>query len=364
MYSSKDSQFTPICLAKKKINLCSSFLCLLILFLFSGCDNKNSTPTMKENVTPTITIMATPTTSPKLDPTPTIKPPASVSPGDELTTQSAQELIENKIDSQKYTVTLLTEELKIDSQDYIAFVANENSVPLEPIILVSKTTGIVSCLSSEGKCIAFSNFPSTIQQENENLCDWNGTFSRKDSRDHLLGTLQIVQNDSSSFEFYIYSDDSITSLTLAGIGHIEGNYAIFTDESEHELLFTMKDGVINVYDGDENFSSSGLTISGDYTFESYDIEEDYKIGIEKAVELLSRLSMYQTKLPAELSEYSLKSQDSLIIVKDRMCYVIGAYATFEDLEVLMTTFYVSIDGSVIFAYDNISDEPYSVIPLY
>ncbi len=364
MYSSKNSQFTPIYLAKKMINSCSIILCLFIIFLFCGCKKDNSIPSMKDSPTISLTEAATPTTTPEPEPTPTIKPSASVSGDEELTAQSAQEIIENRIDMQKYTVTLLTEELKIDSQNYIAFIANKNSVPQEPIILVNKSTGIISCLSSEGKSISFSNFPTGTQQpENNSLYDWNGTFYQKDSRDRLLGTLQIVQNDSSSFEFFIHSSDSISSLTLAGIGHIDGNYAIFSDEAEHELLFSMKDGTINVYDCDESFSSSGLSISGDYSFQSYEIENDYKIGVEKAIELLSKLSMHQTKLPAELWEYNLIPQDSLIIVKDRICYVIGAYATFEEQQVLMTTFYVSIDGCVVFAYDNTSNEPYAVIPL-
>ncbi len=364
MYSSKNSQFTPIYLAKKKINSCGFCLCLLIL-LFSGCSKNNSVASSDDNPIIPITKIATPTALPKYEPSPTVKPSASVMNDEELTIQSAQEIIEDRIDTQKYTVNLLTEELKIDSQNYIAFIANKDSTPQEPIILVNKSTGIVSCLSSEGKSIAFSNFPATMnQQDNDNLYNWSGTFYRKDNHDRLLGTMQIVQNDSSSFEFFIYSSDSVTSLSLAGIGHIEGNYAIFTDEAEQEIIFSIIDDTINVYDSEENFSSSGLSIGGDYTFQSYDIENDYKIGIDKAIELLSRLNMYQTKLPAELSEYKLISQDSLIIVKDRICYVIGAYASFEDRQVLMATFYVSIDGSVVFAYDNISNEPYAIIPLF
>lgn len=362
MYSSKITKNTSICSTRKVKNF--MFGLMTILFL-SGCSKDvSSTPVLEPEIQEIITTVATPTPTPSIEPTPTPKPSASVIEGEEVDVSTAQLLIGERIDTTKYSLTLLTDQMEIDSQEYIAFIASTGTTPLEPILLVNKKNGKLFCMSSEGKCIAFGNFPSNPTDTIKDTYEWSGTYYRKDKYDRIIGTLQVQQNDSSSFEFMLYCADSTTSATFAGIGHIDGDYAIFTDESDHELVFQISEEAITLFDDDELFTKNGLAIGGSYNFATYETSEDYRISIEDAVTTLSQLTSYQTKLPANLSEYTLIPESKMVIVKDRICYVIGAYAEFEEQQVLITKLYFSIDGTVAFAYDSNDQEPYAIIPFY
>lgn len=341
----------------------SFILCILCIFYLSGCQKNVSTPSFDEDVTIIATESVTPTIKPIFEPTPSIKPSASVSSGDELTTQSAQTIIEEQVDPQKYTVSLLTEDLLIDSTHYIAFLAYEKNIPLEPVLLVNKVNGTISSLTFDGKVSGFNLYSLTCRQQSQDTIDydWNGRFYCKDNGGRVIGTLQIIQNDPYSFEFFINSSTDFNSKTIAGVGHIIGNNAFFSDESDHYLSFTMNEDTISVCDLEETSSATKLCVNGDYIFQDYDSTDKYSISASNAVNLLQTLSTVQTKLPAPLSDYSLKTQDIRTIVKDRICYVIDAFAQLDSNDILMTTFYVSIDGSVIFAFDNTAEDPYSVI---
>ena len=360
MYRSKDSQYTlfhNINQSKKLIFLMLSLSC----FLLSGCMKAQNT---KETIeidpsakTPTLSVTATPTP----DPTPTVKPSASIINGEEISVVDAQALLEERLDTSKYNVDLLSETIKIDDEQYIAFIGSENAIPLEPILIVNKFSGKISCMSKEGRSIAFSNFPSNKKEETV-AYDWNGTFYRRDNYERVVSTLQIVQNDSSFFEFIVQSKDSITNYSLAGIGHIKEDTSVFIDESGKELLFIKEEGLVTLYDN-EAFSHNDLSIGGTYYYEANDTLSSLRITLDKAYELVSGLSMIDTKLPAEISEYTLLANDITVIVQDRICYEIGAYAKLEENDILMTTFYVSVDGNVIYAYDNISKNTYATIDL-
>lgn len=336
-------------------------LCFLLLLLlsFSGCaksqDTQVSTTPIEATVTATQEVLATLTSTP----TPTIKPSASITIGEEITATDAQALLEERLDNSKYSLDLLSESVQVDDVSYIAFIAYEDATPLEPVLIVNKYNGKIACMSKEGKLLALSNFP--LKSKDDSITkEWNGTYYTKDKYERIVSTLSIIQNDNYSFEFFIQSKDNLTSNALAGIGHIDDNNAIFTDESNHELVFTRGKDSITLYDNDV-FNKNGLSINGTYYFASNETTNPPQITSEQATKLISQLSITETKLPAEISEYDLKPSNTTIIVKDRICYEIGAYAEFEGRNVLMTTFYVSIDGNITYIFDNIAKNSYTTI---
>lgn len=359
MYNSKNSQYTSIYKSTISRRLVIPLLCLLIL-LFSGCAKKESQDTMKidqSSIVATNTVSATPT----LEPTPTPKPSASITIGEELTVTDAQSILEERLDTSKYSVDFLSESIKIDGTSFIAFLVCENATPLEPVLLVNKYNGKVSCMSKEGKTIAFSNFP-TNQEEETVAFDWNGTFYMRDKYERIVSTLELVQNDNASFEFIVQSKDSVTTYSLAGIGHIDNENAIFTSEDGKELMFMMEENSITLYDN-QAFIKSGLGISGTYYLATAENSNSLRIKKDQANDLVLSLSKEDTKLPADISEYNLTVNENFIIVQDRICYEVGAYAKLEGRDVLMTSFYVSVDGNVIFAYDTVSKNTYTTITL-
>jgi hypothetical protein len=361
MYNSKNIQYTSnhITNIGRKILIFAFFL---VTILLSGCTNKkNSKDIINDNHSfPTTTQIAS--TTPTFTPTPTIKPSASITIGEEISIADAQTILEEHLDTSIYSVELLSETVDIDTQQYISFIASEDATPLEPILIVNKYNGKVSCMSKSGKLIAFNNFPSNSHDDIVTY-DWNGTYFMRDDYERIISTLQMVQNDSSSFEFIIQSKDNVTSYLLAGIGHISEDSAIFTDENDSELVFMMEEDKVILYDK-QAFSNNGLSIEGTYEFESSEEVESLRITPTMALELVSELSMLETKLPVEISEYTLKSSKNTVIVQNRICYEIGAYAKLEAHNILMTTFYVSIDGNVAFAYDDIAKNTYATIELY
>lgn len=360
MYSSKNSQYTSIQIPNISRRLTILLLCLLILLL-SGCakeKNAKDTVNIDQSTTETSqTVTATPT----IKPTPTSKPSASITIGEELTVADAQAILEERLDTTKYSLDLLSQSIDIDGTSFIAFLASEDSIPLEPVLIVNKYSGKISCLSKEGKTIAFNNFPMNQQEETIAL-DWNGTFYMRDKYERIVSTLELVQNDNSSFEFFVQSKDNLTTYNLAGIGHIDNDNAIFTSEDGKELMFMMAEDSITLFDN-QVFTKSGLGISGTYYFATSESSNNLKITKEQAYDLILALSTADTKLPANISEYTLNLSDNVILIQDRICYEVGAYAQLEGHDVLMTTFYVSVDGNVIFEYDTVSKNTYTTITL-
>jgi hypothetical protein len=332
-----------------------------LILLLSGCAKVEKTQdTMKIDQTEMVateTVSATPT----LEPTPTPKPSASITNGEDLTVTDAQAILEERLDTSKYSVDLLSESIRIDGTSFIAFIAYENATPLEPVLIVNKNSGKISCMSKEGKTIAFSNFPSNPTEETIAL-DWNGTFYMRDKYERIVSTLELTQNDSSSFEFTVQSKDSVTTYSLAGIGHIDNANAIFTSEDGKELMFMMEEESITLYDN-QAFSKSGLGISGTYYLSTTENSNTLRITKDQARDLVLGLSMTDTKLPANISDYTLSVSDNFIIVQDRICYEVEAQAKLEGRDVLMTAFYVSVDGNVIFEYDSVAKNTCNTITL-
>lgn len=324
-------------------------LCILTTILFSGCQAaqspiKNSIDT-SSGLTPTVTVAIT--KAPEITTTPEATP---ISDEVLLAKEDALSIVQRQINSKKYSISLLADNVTINSKNYYSFIVTENLVALEPAILVNKSNGELSCLYSDGKHTSFTSFPNTPKKE-ETENNWNGTYVRKDLRGVTTSTILLTQNDSSSFEFHILAENSLGVNRLSGIGHVDGTTAKHFTNDEVSLNFSLDQNQLTVSD-DDYFTKNSISIAGTYVLDK-DTEETLTISEEDAIQILLSLSSLQTGLPAEINEYLILSDNTKLIIEDRICYSFGVYAKFEQKDILMTTFYVTVDGNAVYTYNSI-----------
>lgn len=327
-------------------------LCFLSTFLFSGCQAtqspNNTSIDTSSGLVPTVT--ASTTKAPKI----TVIPDATTLIVDEvlLSEEDALSIVQGQINNKKYEISLLDDSVTIDSKNYYSFIITENLTALEPAILVNKSNGELSCLSSDGTQTPFSTF-SIKSTDADTEYNWNGTFVRKDLRGVTTSTITLIQNDSTSFEFHILSENNLGVNRLSGIGHIDGATAKHFTDDEVSLTFSLDKNQLQLTDNDF-FTRNSNSIAGSYVLDK-DTDEDFNISEERAIQIIRSLSEYQTGLPADIGDYLIMSDNAKLIIEDRICYSYGAYAEFENKNILMTTFYVTADMNAVYTYNSTSN---------
>ncbi|ABX43716.1 hypothetical protein [Lachnoclostridium phytofermentans] len=326
-------------------------LCILTTILCSGCQAtqgpNNSSISTSSELTPDVTISVT--GAPDITETPEATP---IAEDILITEEDAISLIQGQINTRKYSISLLTENITINSKNYYSFIATKNLTALEPAILVNKNTGELSCLTSDGKHTPFSSFSiSPVKEDTET--NWNGTFIRKDLRGVTTSTVTLIQNDSTSFEFHILARNSLGVNRLSGIGYIDGTTAKHFTNDEISLTFTLDNNYLTLTDNDF-FTENWNSIAGSYVLDK-DVNEDLTIVEEDAIQMIRSLSTLQTGLSAEINEYQILSDNTKLIIKDRICYSFGTYAKLENKDILVTNFYVTLDGDAIYTYNSIKN---------
>jgi hypothetical protein len=326
-------------------------LCILTTILCSGCQatqspNNPSIGTSSE-LTPSVTISIT--GAPNVTKTPEA---ASIAEDIFITEEEALSLIQGKLNATKYSISILTQNITIDSKNYYSFILTKNLTALETAILVNKNTGELSCLTSDGKHTPFSSFSIRPSKEDTET-NWNGTFVRKDLRGVTTSTITLIQNDSTSFEFHILARNSLGINRLSGIGYIDGTTAKHFTNEEVSLTFTLDNNYLTLAD-DDFFTENWNSIAGSYILDK-DVNEDLAILEDDAIQIIRSLSTLQTGLPAEIDDYQIQSDTTKLIIKDRICYSFGVYKKIENNNILITNFYVTVDGNAVYTYDSIKN---------
>ncbi len=326
-------------------------LCSVTTILCSGCQaaqNKNNTTIeTPSELTPAVTISIT--QAPKITTIPEATPFAE---DIFITEEDALSLVKAQINTRKYSVSLLAENVTIHSKNYYSFIVSENLTALEPAILVNKNTGELTCLTPDGKQTSFSTF--TVKPVNDDTeINWNGTFVRKDLRGVTTSTITLIQNDAASFEFHILAENSLGINRLSGIGHIDRTTAKHFTNDEVSLNFTLDKNQLTLTD-DDFFTKNTNSIAGSYILDK-DTKENLTISEEDAIHIIRSLSLDQTGLPAKIDDYLILTDDTKLIIEDRICYSFGAYAKFEHKNILMTNFYVTVDGNAVYTYNPIKN---------
>lgn len=333
---------------------------LFSILLLNGCSSHDK----DTNVVTTPTVILTPTVTPEntITPSITIVPSSTAAPTTSnadntatneaglLTAEDAQYLIEEKVDMKVYTVTLLADNVSVDGEDYYSFVVKKKNVAIEPVLVVNKVSGTVSCFEADGTISDYSNFP-LYDASKDAICDWNGEFTRTDSNGESTGKIILAQGDTSSFEFNI-SVNTQGDDNLSGIAQITGNTAVYTDKNGFTITFVMLENTLKITeDGKNNYVSGDEEFTGTYAIKEDQKESENRISIDDAMELLSTLTIEQTKLPAEITEYKLISDDMEIVINGLSCYSFGVYSDFGDSFKQMNSYFVAVDGSKIFMFD-------------
>ncbi len=268
-----------------------------------------------------------------------------------LTADEARMLIEEKIDMRIYAVTLLSDSLSINGNDYYQFVVSEQAMAIEPTLIVNKYDGTITCLAADGAITSYSTYP-LYNPLTDAVCDWNGIYKRHISQSETNATLLMAQGDSTSFEFCIDSiNNSLNMGQLYGVATIQGNTATFNDGAGFLLIFTMtSDGLTVTESGINIYAGHNVTFNGDYTFEKEFTLKD-KITSDKAIGLLKTLTPDDLDLPSSIVNYQVTSDDIILNVDNKICYTISVYDISGERDTLINTYYVAIDGSAIYRFD-------------
>lgn len=355
MYTNESS---PIKHAMHAWRVVFIILSIVVLCLLAGCGVQSSKLTLTDPQDATKDSLVTPSVTVTTVPIAESTPPATSS-GDIISADAALFLLENYDKETSYTFTLVSDHIILHQNHYYSFLASKDSVPVEPLILVDKKTGRFSCLSKNGSLLSFNAFPHVSSAE---TIDWNGTYTYTDINESLMASLVIDQSNPSSFFFYLKSSIVGKPFNLSGIAHCNGNTADFINEDGEELSFEYdcELGTIRLLDGGISIPEF-LNDTGIYHLQ--DTKKVYQplLSLEDAKETVAKLTLDQTGLLHEMSEYILSTEKNPLVVHDRLCYCIKTTQKVGSLELSVADFYVSVDGRVIFLYLQSSDQAERII---
>jgi hypothetical protein len=173
----------------------------------------------------------------------------------EIDEKSAQQLVSERLDTEKYSVEK-DGDVTIDDVNYYTFKILEGDEPLPMGVAVNKISGELYAYKEDKTIAPYSEF--TLYDENEDaLVEWDGSFNSD------TASLQLFPADENSFEFTFTAKDSTDSAAaLTGVAYATGNEAVFEDESGYKVIFVKEDDSITVTES--GTGESDLTLAGTY----------------------------------------------------------------------------------------------------
>ncbi len=260
-----------------------------------------------------------------------------------LTADDAMSLVCERIDTGIYSVDLVEESLAVEGNDYYQFLVSSNGSAIYPSLIVNKQSGSIFCYTEEGEVRGYSSFP-LYDASVDAVCDWNGVFSLYSGDGSVLASIDLGQADSHSFEFTL----TASGTELFGVAQIRGNTALYERDGS-QLDFLMKENSLVITESGS--SLGGTSLSGEYLSAASSFEQTDPISSEEAMDLVSALSMEQTGLPAELSEYTITVEEGTVEINGTLCYSVCVYSDLGERMQLMKVFSVSVDGEHIYTFD-------------
>ncbi len=288
-------------------------------------------------------------------PTPTLPP---VVTGDAAAI--ARQQILEFLPAGNYDVTLLSDTLKIASDNYYTFYISQKGTVIEPLIIVNQKTNELKCISSDSIVSDITTHP-LYQKPDAVKFTWEGNYSTLDAAD--IGVvpgayLTIQPYDDAHFQFTAYMYPSDTLSELSGIAAIQSGTASFSSEdgitltftpSEHNLIITQTGG-------------TDLSFSGTYLFTEQALPSS-AIGAEAALQQLLALSQKQAGLARPLSDYYFYISDSPEIVHNHLCYDIQAFLPEQNRLRYIAQFYITTDGSRIYRTETSSEDGITIFSI-
>lgn len=211
-------------------------ICLLaVCMLFTACRKKEEDKTdntTEATVTPTITpVQPTEDTKDTITDGETTDQTDTTSDNDFLSENEAINKIQDIIGERGYYFELVKDDIKIDNTDYYEYQISDSDGPIKPDVLVSKGSGKLLCLNTDGSTAPFSDHPLYTElkseEENQNTADMG--FSKEDA---LAQLSKVSSKDlglsADLIEYKIIYDDWNTNIKGKDCYGIN----VYTDDGE------------------------------------------------------------------------------------------------------------------------------------
>lgn len=287
--------------------------------------------------------------------TPSAAPLPSATPTPSLngySPETAAELIRTFLDSEYYEISLVSDDFRIDSEDFYTFLISRKGSAIEPLILVNKETGVLKCILSDNTVQEITAHP-LYKETGDTAVSWNGTYIILNEDGTLRSYIILSQTDDEHFEFtaYSYLDHEIDE--LSGVAQVSGREASFISESGASLHFSWS-GTNLVLDHKHPAQTGSLT--GIYSYTENQDSNVATISAQEAIERLSSLEQAQTGLAGSMADYFFYVQNDITIMNDRLCYNILVYSNKGNRLFYKAQFFVTLDGGTVYRQENSSDD--------
>ncbi len=289
--------------------------------------------------------MALPSTTPTPFVTPT---PISGA----YTPEAAAEQIRAFLDSEHYEISLVSDDLCIDSENYYTFLISLKGSAMEPLVLVNKKDGGLKCILADNTIQEITVHP-LYQDAGDTAISWNGTYVVMNEDGSLRSYIIMEQIDDGHFEFTAYSYLDYKVEELSGVAQISGNEASFAGDTGSALSFSWS-GANLVLNHSHPAQSAYLT--GIY---SYTEDQDSRVVTatpQEVLERLSKLNAAQTGLAGDMQDYLFYLQDDITIMNDRLCYNVLVYSNQGHRLYYQAQFFITLDGSTVYSQGRTPDD--------
>lgn len=222
-----------------------------------------------------------------------------------------------------------------------------NDVTLTPTVTIAPTQ------SQEVSTLEDTADDGKTEDDNEQTDDETNT----EPDDQYIGdseAVKIIQNEIGERGYLIELLDDHLNIE-------ENTYYIYqisdsTDIIEPNVLVDKISGDLFCYDSEGNktpFSEYPL-----YTQTSDNEVQDTtnEFTQEDALTQLSKIPAKTLDLPVALTEYTIIYDDWTTNIKNVECYGINAFSVVGDKKINMGSYYVALDGSVMYKFDSILDD--------
>lgn len=168
----------------------------------------------------------------------------------EMDEKSAQQLVEERLDTTKYSVEK-AEDATVDDVNYYIFNILEGDKQLSMGVAVDKISGELYAYKEDKTIAPYSEF-TLYDESTDEETEWEGSYKSE------TVTLDLMPADSNSFEFTFANENNTDSLT--GVAQVSGKEAKYEDEDGFKLSFVKEGNTITVTEsesGDDSFAFGG-----------------------------------------------------------------------------------------------------------
>lgn len=342
----------------KKLHIFPSLMSVFAftaLVLTASCGNAPTTGN-DVTVTPAVTAALPSDTDgsdepppPSATPSPAATPPPAAGI---FTPEAAAMQIQDFLDSEHYGVSLVSDDLSIDSEDYYTFLISLKGSAIEPLVLVNKKDGSLKCILPDNTVQEISTHPLYHDAESAAI-SWNGTYIVMGEDGMLRSYIMMEQTDDGHFEFTAYSYFTQKVEELSGVAQISGSEASFTGDTGAALNFSWSGANLVL---DHKHPTQEANLSGIYTYTENQDSKVVTVTPQEVLDRLSKLDAGQTGLAGAMSDYLFYMPEDITIMNDRLCYNVLVYSNEENRLYYQAQLFVTLDGGTVYCQGKTPDD--------